>query len=88
MGEGNVVAWLNKLKLVMKLQKIKDLATLIPMNLEGNVLAVYLEMGERDQPDAESIEKRLKTVFSKDSFEADNKLRRVAWNRWMYMWQK
>ena len=77
--EGNVVVWLDKQKLVVKLQKIEDEATLILMYLEGNVLAVYLEMGERDQSDAESIEKGLKTVFSEDSFEAYNKLRRVAW---------
>ena len=53
-GEGYVVMWLNKLKLVVKLQKIEDIATLIPMYLEGNALAIYLEMGERDQPDGES----------------------------------
>ena len=35
-GEGNLVA---------KLQKIEDIATLIPMYLEGNARAVYLEMG-------------------------------------------
>ena len=73
-----MVAWLNKLKLVTKLQKIEDIATLIPMYLERNALAVYLEMGERDQSDAESIEKGLKTVFSEDSFKAYNKLRRVT----------
>ena len=47
-GEGDVVAWLNKLKLVAKLQRIEDIATLILMYLVGNALAVYLEMGERD----------------------------------------
>ena len=77
-GEGDVVAWLNKLKLVTKLQKIEDIATLITMYLEGNALAVYLEMRKRDQSDAESIEKGLKTAFSEDSFEAYNKLRRVT----------
>ena len=38
-GGGDVVA---------KLQKIEDIVTLIPMYLEENALAVYLEMGERD----------------------------------------
>ena len=47
-GEGDVVTWLNKLKLVTKLQKIEDIVTLILMYQEGNVLAVYLEMGERE----------------------------------------
>ena len=45
--EGDVVAWFNKLKLVVKLLKIEDRATLILMYLEGNVLAVYLEMGRK-----------------------------------------
>ena len=46
MGEGNMVAWLNKLKLLVKLQKIENVATLILIYLEGNVLTVYLEMGK------------------------------------------
>ena len=62
-GGGDVVVWLNKLKLVAKLQKIEDIATLIPMYLEGNAFGVYLEMGEKDQADAESTEKRLKIAF-------------------------
>ena len=78
-GEGDVFTWLNKLKLVAKLQKIEDIAMLIPTYLEGNALAVCLEMRERDQSDAESIENGLKTEFSEDSFETYNKLRRVAW---------
>ena len=63
MGEDDVVMWLNKLKLVAKLQKIKDIVTLIPIHLEGNALTVYLEMGEKDLSDAESIERRLKMPF-------------------------
>ena len=47
--EGDVVAWINKLKLVAKLQKIEDVGTLILMYLEGNVLAVYLRNG-REKP--------------------------------------
>ena len=78
-GEGDVVTWFNKLKLVAKLQKIEDITTLTLMYVEGNTLAVYLEMGERDHSDVESIEKRLTMAFSADSFEAYNKLRRVAW---------
>ena len=70
MGEGDVVAYLNKLKMVAKLQKIEDITTLIPMYLEENVLMVYLEMKEKEQVDAESIEKRLKTSFLEDAFEA------------------
>ena len=76
-GESDVVIWLNKLKLLAKLQKIEDVATLIPMYLEGNALVVYLEIGEKDQADTESIKKRLKIAFSEGAFEAYNKLRKV-----------
>ena len=79
MEEGDVVMWLNKRKLVAKLQKIEDVATLISMYMEGNVLAVYQEMGEKDQADAESIEKKLKTAFPEGSFEAYNKPRKITW---------
>ena len=48
-GEGDVVAWINKLKLVAKLQKIEDVGTLIPMYLERNVLAVW--GNRRERPD-------------------------------------
>ena len=77
-GEGDVVAWLNKLELVAKLQKT---ATLIPMYLKGNALVVYVEIGKKDQADAEGIEKILKMAFSEGVFEAYNKLRTVTWTR-------
>ena len=78
-GKGDVVAWLNKLKLVAKLQKIEDIVTLITMYLKGNALVVYLEMEEKDQTNDERIEKRLKTAFLEGAFEAYNKLRTVTW---------
>ena len=49
------------------------------MYLEGNALAVYLDIGEKYQAGAESIEKRLKTAFSEGAFKAYSKLRKVTW---------
>ena len=49
------------------------------MYWEGNALAGYLEMGEKNEADAENIGKRLKTAFSKDAFEAYNELIKVTW---------
>ena len=46
-GEGDVVAWLKKVRLVAKLQKITELACFIPLYLEKDALALYLEMDER-----------------------------------------
>ena len=50
--------------------EIKDIASFIPLYLEGDALALYLEMSEIDQLDADKIECRLKEAFAQGSFEA------------------
>lgn len=78
-SQGDVVAWLKKAELVAKLIEIKDLASFIPLFLEGDALALYLEMNESDQADAKKIESRLKTAFSQGMFEAYGRLRKLQW---------
>ena len=48
-GKEDLVAWMKKLKLITKLQKISDLESFIPLFLEGNALVLYLEMSEKNQ---------------------------------------
>ena len=43
-GDGDLVAWLTKVKLVAKLKKRTDLAAFVPLFLEGDALTLYLEM--------------------------------------------
>ncbi|XP_068237250.1 uncharacterized protein [Palaemon carinicauda] len=71
-GEGNV-SWLKKVTLVAKLQKIVDLASFIPLYLEGDALALYLEMGDEDQECAAKIQN------SDDLFSAIGKLVQLKW---------
>ena len=78
-GEGNVVAWLKKVSLVAKLQKITDLASFLPLFLEGDALALYLEMNESDQGDADKVQEKLKLAFSDDAFSAYAKLVGMKW---------
>ena len=78
-GEGNCVGWLTKVKLVAKLQKISDLASFIPLYLEGDALSVYLEMGESEQGDSEKIEAKLREVFTDGPFVAYRKLMLIKW---------
>ena len=78
-GEGDVVAWIKKVELVAKLQKIEDVATVIPLFLEGDALAMYLEMSDRDQEDAERIRLKLTKAFAEGPFEAYERLKRVRW---------
>ena len=74
-GEGDVVGWIKKVKLVAKLQKVQDLASFIPLFLHGDALALYLEMSNEDQVRAEQIEMRLVMAFTKGPFEAYEKLK-------------
>ena len=78
-GEGDVVAWLKKVRLVAKLQKIDDLASFLPLYLEGDALNLYLEMKEEDQADAAKIEARLKAAFTEGSIEAWVRLGKKRW---------
>ena len=79
-GEGHVLAWLKKVKLVAKLQKIDKLADFLPLYLEGDALALYLEMSDEDQADVTKLEARLKQAFTEGSFVAFGKLRDMKWS--------
>lgn len=78
-GKGDVVAWLKKAELVAKLMEIADLASFIPLYLEGDALASYLEMKESDQASAEKIKNRLKEAFTEGMFRAYGRLSCVRW---------
>ena len=78
-GEGDVVGWIKKVKLIAKLQKVQDLASFISLFLHGDALALYLEMSNEDQAWAEQIEMRLMTAFTEGPFEAYEKLQRFMW---------
>jgi len=79
-GEGDLVSWLAKAKLVAKLAKITDLASFLPLYLEGDALAVYLEMSDADQASSDSIVKKLKEVFTDGPFVAYSKLSKTRWS--------
>lgn len=78
-GEGDVVAWLKKVTLVARLQKVKDLASLIPLYLEGSALALFLELSPAEQEDAIIIQSKLQEAFSDDPFTAFRKLSVLKW---------
>ena len=78
-SEGDVVAWLRKVRLMMKLQNIADLDSLILLYLEGDALVLYLEMNKRKQTDIKKIEDRLKEAFTEGVFVSYNKLFRIRW---------
>ena len=78
-GEGDVVKWLAKLKMVAKLQKIEDVVNLLPLYLEGEALAIYQQMREADKDVLAQVEQRLKLAFAEGPFEALEKLASLRW---------
>ena len=69
-----------KVLLVVKLQKITELESFLPLYLEGEALALYLEMNESDQLDVDEIQKQVKAAFSDDMFTAYAKLVKYRWS--------
>ena len=78
-GEANLMAWLMKVKLVARLQKIPDLASFISQFLEGDPLALYLQLSEEDQLKAGKIETKLQTAFIEGTFFAYARLGKMRW---------
>ena len=78
-GEGDVVAWLTKVELVARLQKVDDVASFLPLFLEGDALQLYLEMDEDHQTNIALIKSRLKEAFSDGEFSAYTKLKMIRW---------
>ena len=71
---------MQKIKLVAKLKKISDVASFVPLYLEGDALALYLEMNEEDQKSLTKIEDRLKEAFTDGPFAAYAKLNCYRWS--------
>ena len=78
-GDGDVAAWLAKVELVARLTGEKDLATFIPLYLEGSALALYLELAEEKRADAALLKKELLRAFSDGEVKSFSRLKLVRW---------
>ena len=78
-GEGDMVAWLKKVRLVAKLQQVDDVASLLPLYFDGDALALYKEMDADDQKQIEQIEAWLKEAFTDDAFAVYRKETMIRW---------
>lgn len=76
---GDVACWLKKVKLVAKLKKAGDLASFIPLYLEGPAFEVYDQMEETEKEDAKKIEETLLNAFALSSFNAYETFRQRSW---------
>ena len=55
-GDGDVTVWLKQAHLAKSLLKLKDLAVVIPLFLDGPAFAVYDQLSDAEKQDANKIE--------------------------------
>ena len=72
--------WLGKLRLTAKLLDYKDIATVLPLLLEGPAYAVYSHMEEEKKNESEAIENALLDAFSMSSIGAYEVLQSRKWS--------
>ncbi|KAF2345075.1 hypothetical protein FHG87_024169, partial [Trinorchestia longiramus] len=78
-SESDVMTWLEKVTLVARLQKVSDLAMFIPLYLEGDALALYMELSDGEKASADKIKEKLQIAFGDGPFVAYNKLLNMKW---------
>lgn len=76
-GDGDVVEWLNKFELVVKLRHIKEPATVVPLFLEGSAFSIYSELS--DSQKKSYVKKVLTEAFSLNAFQAYEQLTKRVW---------
>ena len=52
-GRGDVLAWLKKVRLVAKLEQLDNVASVLALYLDGDTLAVYMEIEEEEEEEEE-----------------------------------
>lgn len=72
--------WLAKVKHVCAVQKIADIATILPLFLEGPAFAVFNQMDGKNKTSAAEIERVLRDAFALDPFTA---YERFCSRRWL-----
>lgn len=69
-GEGDFSEWLKKLELVCKLQKVKELQTVLPLFLSEGAFAVYDGLTDAVKSDYTALTEALTQAFSANCFQA------------------
>jgi len=74
-SSGDFSEWCDKLELVAKLQKVKDLVSFMPLFLSGPAFAVYRQLSEEVKGDYDRLKAELLLAFGIDGFRAYELLR-------------
>jgi len=77
--EEEIDNWILKFELVIKTRNLKNEECLLPLLLEKEALAVFLELSDEDKKSGERIKSKLRTVFGENPFYAFGKLVSLKW---------
>ena len=70
-GTGDIVDWLEKVKMVCSLnQPAADVTIVIPLRLKGGASAVYRQLSTEQRRNAEAVKAALRRAFAVDKFAA------------------
>ena len=78
-GTGDVIQWLTKVDLVLKLKKIRNAAEVIPLFLEGAAFSVYKELADAEKEDAGCVRQALTAAFATNPFRAYEEMCQRVW---------
>lgn len=79
-GTGDFIAWFTKVELIADINNVTKIASLIPVFLEGDALAIYLEMKKEDRKDLDKIKTRLQEAFADSPVKSFAKLVTLKWS--------
>ena len=74
-GESDFLEWVEKLELVAKLQKVKELENFLPLFLTGGAFLVYQGLSSEKKSDFNKLKQALLEAFSPDSLTAFEELK-------------
>ena len=78
-GTGDIATWLKKIDLVARLNKIDNVAALIPLYLEGTAFTVYDQLPDDLKEDETAIKRVLRDAFGQNKFAAYDAVRQRSW---------
>jgi len=69
-GDGDIVGWLDRFDRAAELRKVKNVAELLPLFLDGGAALVYDRLSDEKKKDSEAIKVALRKAFGPDPAES------------------
>lgn len=78
-SSGDICKWLEKVEMIVALQKIEKKEVFLPMFLAGQALDVFMELTDEEKKDYNKVAETLTTAFAPSPFTAYEELQRRSY---------